>query len=92
MSEYTIVPAVKASDHSFAPQVREAIAASTELEDKYARLSGGALTIGDDPVDVTPTPQAGLNTPGWARAVFIEEGDEVPGGTDPYTIVVEIPA
>lgn len=32
---------------------------------------------------------AGLDTVGWARAVFIENGGTVPVGTPEYTIVIE---
>ena len=32
---------------------------------------------------------AGLNTVGWARAVFIPKGGTIPGGTPVYTLVVE---
>lgn len=34
---------------------------------------------------------AGLNTVGWGRSIFIANGGTVPGGTPPYTIVIELP-
>lgn len=35
---------------------------------------------------------AGLNTLGWGRAIFIPNGGTVPGGTPPYTLVIEAAA
>lgn len=32
---------------------------------------------------------AGLNTIGWGRVVFIAKGGTIPGGTLPYTLVIE---
>ena len=43
----------------------------------------------DDKVDTSAV--AGLNTVGWGRAVFIENGGTVPPGTPDYTIVIELP-
>ena len=87
MSDFDTYPAVDAA-RMFPPSVRAAIAASPELLEIFAHLSGGVLTIDGNQVG-EPSPVAGLDTVGWAKAVFIENEGTVPPGLDPYTIVIE---
>lgn len=78
-------------DNSFPPAVRQAIADSSELQDKYAHLVDDVLVVGDEPVSIPGVPAA-QDTVGWLRAVFIANGDTVPVGTPPYTLVIEADA
>lgn len=88
---YGMIPSVDDATLAFPPGVRAAIAASAELEDKYVRDDEGVYKVGTDPIVFPdPSPTAGLDTVGWAKAVFIEEGGTVPVGTPAYTLVVEL--
>jgi hypothetical protein len=88
MSDYNTYPAVD-SVRNFPPSVRAALAAASELLNVFAHDNGaGQLVIGSTPVE--PTPQAGLNTIGWVKAVFIPNEGTIPTPIDPYTIVIEL--
>lgn len=88
MSDYNIYPAVD-SQFRFPSVVREALAAATEFVGKFAHLDeNDKLVIGGTPVG-EPSPVAGINQTGWARAVFVPNGETIPGDTPPYTIVIE---
>jgi hypothetical protein len=59
-------------------------------------MQAGASAIQYRPVGTTPwndlLPIAGMNVPGWTRAVYIPKGGTVPGGTPAYTLIIEAEA
>lgn len=54
--------------------------------------SPAGIVVHADIADVVREPVAALDTVGWGRTVFIENGGTVPVGTPEYTIVVELEA
>lgn len=59
-------------------KVREILAASPEMTETFA------------PIDATPI-EAGLNTVGLLRGVFIENGGTIPTeAVSPYVVVIEL--
>lgn len=88
---FSMIPSVDDVTHEFPAPVKDAIANMAEMEDKYVRDDEGVYKVGTDPIVFPdPSPTAALDTVGWARAVFIEEGGTVPVGTPAYTLVVEL--
>lgn len=93
---YEKFPGVDNTTFAFPPIVRSALVTHTpELETKYAHLNeddqleinGIVIETGGTPV---PVPEAGLDTLGFLRAVFIENGGTIPPeAVSPYIVVIE---
>lgn len=90
MSDYDTYPAVDTA-RMFPPSVRAAIATAPEMDARFAHTDGvtGKLVIAGAEVG-QPSPEAGLNTVGWVKAVFIPLEGTLPTPIDPYTIVIEM--
>jgi len=90
---YLTFPAID-EDGNYPPAVREAIAAYTEFEAKYAHLNeddqlvinGIVIETGGEP---EPIPEAGLDTPGFIQGIYIENEGTLPPALPIYSLVIE---
>lgn len=90
MSDYDTYPAVDTA-RMFPPSVRAAIATAPEMDERFAHIDSVSGKLSIDGAEVgQPSPAAGLNTVGWAKAVFIPSEGTIPSPITPYLIVVEL--
>lgn len=91
---YNTYPAVDDTTKAFPPSVRSAIRDAPELEEKFAHLNEDEQLVINGIVietggDTPPIVEAGLNTLGFVKGVFIVNEGTLPPDLPIYAVVIE---